>query len=98
MGHLSSRLQKIAEQNRARARAELTEPLEPVEFTVRERGRLPSQVKLTDDPLWRISYLDLEQVFMTQSQLVYYFSVPVSIPGLCSNFRRKLLSHLSQNS
>ncbi|THD24076.1 TBC1 domain family member 9B [Fasciola hepatica] len=98
MGHLSSQLQRVAEQNRVRAKAEHADMVVPLEPIVKEQGRLPSQVKLTDDPFWRISYTDLEETFMTQSQLVYYFSIPVSIPALCSNFRKKLYSQSSQNS
>ncbi|CAH8526583.1 unnamed protein product [Dicrocoelium dendriticum] len=94
VAHLSSQLQQIAETNRVRAI--LSEGNDQsIETTtaaavVKERGRLPSEVKLTDDPFWRISFIELREAFMNQPQLVANFSTPCTISYQCAQFRQSL--------
>ncbi|KAF7258896.1 hypothetical protein EG68_03839 [Paragonimus skrjabini miyazakii] len=98
VAHLSSELQQVAELKRLKARAELEnaqllETSSKQQLVVKERGRLPSEVKLVDDPLWRISLTELMESFMSQPQLVAHFSKGTSISGACACFRKQLHRH-----
>ncbi|KAF5395121.1 hypothetical protein PHET_07500, partial [Paragonimus heterotremus] len=98
VAHLSSDLQQVAELKRLKAKAELEnaqllETSSEQQPIVKERGRLPSEVKLVDDPLWRISLTELMESFMSQPQLVAHFSKSTSISGACACFRKQLHRH-----
>lgn len=89
VAHLSSQLQRIAETNRVRAISE-GDNQSTETAVVKERGRLPSEVRLTDDPFWRINFTELREAFMSQPQLVAHFSMPCAISYQCAQFRQSL--------
>ncbi|CAL8069513.1 unnamed protein product [Calicophoron daubneyi] len=92
VAHLGSKLQSLAEKNRikARASADPNHVLDASPPLVKERGRLPSQIKLADDPYWRVTFADFKDAFANQPALVNYFSTSTSITTLCSEFRKQL--------
>ncbi|OON15215.1 TBC domain protein, partial [Opisthorchis viverrini] len=87
VAHVSSELQKTAEARRSKSQEKHKGSEQP---EIKERGRLPSDLKLVDDPLWRIGFAELRDAFMRQPQLIAHFSKRTPVLSLCAQFRKQL--------
>ncbi|TGZ74123.1 hypothetical protein CRM22_001118 [Opisthorchis felineus] len=87
VAHVSSELQKTAEARRLQSQEKHKGSEQP---EIKERGRLPSDLKLVDDPLWRIGFAELRDAFMRQPQLIAHFSKRTPVFSLCAQFRKQL--------